>query len=651
MASDIDKGRIEELKKQLYSREVDARFNQLNDNSQPSFNNSRFDYNVPEDWSKDEEQLIANKIRYKLREMNKSRVPKLLLVGSFIFFLIATSYFWITFRSGGNTISSGNLNIAIAGPAAVRGGEAAPIEIIVTNGNSISLDAVNLKVDYPIGTRDSKDPTKELIRDEDLIGTIAAGESLRRTVTPILIGEAGAAKEIKVSLEYRVAGSSAVFYKEKSVELIISSAPVNLNVSVPAEAEVNQEFFIQADITSNSSAPTDNLLLQLQSGFGFNLLAAEPAPASSGQVWRIGILQPGESRSLVIRGSFTGQEGEERILKFIIGTESQKEVGVIGVPIIDNISTIALRRPFISSQLSLNRQVGILAVPGGSEIDGRLILTNNLDVRVTDVEVELFIKGAVFQQESVKSEGGFYRSTDNSIYWNQRGVSDLAIMNPGDRATLLFSLKSLPTSALIAAGLRNQELVFAINIKANRISESRVPEEVKAVTQSKVKITSVAGLDSRVLRGDGPLPVTGPIPPRANQKTVYTIAWTLTNTLNDIYNARVLATLPPYLEFVGATSPANESLIWNPKTGEISWEVGELAAYTGFSLPPRQVFFQVSLTPSLSQVGQELLLLSASSFIGTDRFTGVTIKQVSKELSTKFSLDSSFRKGDEFVVR
>ena len=578
-------------------------------------------------------------------------MPKFLLIGSLFFFAVAAGFAFITFRSGHNVVSSENLSIAIAGPVSVKGGEVAPIEIIITNENPTALRAANLQVSYPEGTRRGDAPSKDLLRSQELIGDIESGASVRRSVTPILVGEEGSLKEINVALEYRLEGSSALFFKEKKFDVLISDSPISLNVDMPSEATVNREFPIEVSVSSNSSSLVRGVVLRAEYGFGYRFVKSEPKTATGDNVWRLGDLRPGESRSLTITGLLQGQEGEERVFRFFIGAESETNQNEIGVPILSDSKSLVIKQPFMSADLTLNNRVGDVAVSSGEPIKGQLVISNNLPSRLTGVEVDLSISGLVLDKESVASSNGFYNSVDNVISWNRRNQSDLAVMNPGEELELSFGLKSLPVSSLVSAGLKNQELVFSVNIRANRISESRVPEEVSSLTTKKIKIASDVGLDSRAVRGDGPFPVTGPVPPRANQETIYTIVWTLTNTLNNVSNAEVRATLPQYVRFAGVSAPAEESLIANSQTGEVVWRVGEVAAHTGFALSPRQVVFQVGLTPSLSQVGSEPVLVGPASFSGVDRFTGGSIKDAATNLTTRFSADSNFKNGDENVVK
>jgi hypothetical protein len=170
-----------------------------------------------------------------------------------------------------------------------------------------------------------------------------------------------------------------------------------------------------------------------------------------------------------------------------------------------------------------------------------------------------------------------------------------------------------------------------------------VPEEIISTVSKKIRISSDLALNGRSLYSTGPLKNQGPIPPQAERNTTYTIAWTLTNTLNNVSNAYVRALLPGYVTWVGNTSPSGESVKYDPLTNEVAWDVGEIASLTGFSSAPREVYFQVSLVPSLSQRGSAPTLLGPASVSGKDRYTGAVLKDSTKEITTR--IDDGFSSG------
>jgi hypothetical protein len=133
--------------------------------------------------------------------------------------------------------------------------------------------------------------------------------------------------------------------------------------------------------------------------------------------------------------------------------------------------------------------------------------------------------------------------------------------------------------------------------------------------------------------------------------TSYTVVWSLTSGSNDFSNTRVVATLPSYVKWLGVTSPADERISYNPIGGQITWDAGTLKAGTGFVDTPRQISFQVLITPSLSQVGTQPVLIGEATASGDDNFASQSVEARSQALTTDLTTDISFKQGQGSVIK
>ena len=635
------KSKLLEREEDLYARDPGA----LGIKRAPHLPEQKVD--VREDWQDDKEKALADKLRYKLLGMKEKPIATLLLAFSLIFFFGAAVFAFFTFYRGANVVSSENVDISIIGPVSVAGGEELPLEIIVSNNNNAVLQSVALEITYPEGTRSSTDLTRELIRENDLLGVIASGENIKRQIRAVLYGEEGAKKEIMISLEYRVEGSSAVFFKEKKYEVVLSSAPISLAVDSLKEVNSGQPFDLSLTISSNSTITLSNVLVKAEYGFGFSFISANPQTSANDSLWKIGDLRPGEKRIIKVRGKLEGQDDEDRIIRFTIGTTNTALSKTIDVPLLSISQDITIKKPFVSFDLVLNGQLDKdVTISDGGNVRGTITIANNLPTRIIDAEVELKISGDALDKNSVTVPSGLYRAPESIISWGSRAVPDLAVINPGDKPSLTFSLEALNLSG---SALRNQELTFEATVKAKRFSESRVPEEVTSTLSKKVKISSNMSLRSRVVRQNGPFTNTGPIPPVAEQATTYTILLDVTNSLNTVSNAEVVTTLPDYVHWMGQFGPSAEKISFNETTGEVLWSVGDIKAGTGFGASPRQVAFQVSFIPATSQVGTAPILIGPTTLRGTDRFTGDRLTSLVSETTAKFDSEPNFKPGDDKV--
>ena len=330
---------------------------------------------------------------------------------SILFFLIASGVAFYRFYWGSNTISANNIEISITGPVSVSGGEKISLDIKVDNNNKTDLKAADLRVEYPEGARAIDDLKTELKRTRDELGDIPQGESAVKRVEAILFGEEKSKKEIKVTVEYRISGSSAIFYKEKTYEVVISDSPVSIEVSGLKEINANQVVDFSVTVVSNSSNPIRNLLLKAEYPFGFVFVdSSEKSLDTNNNLWSIGDLSAGQKKTVKIYGKMQGQDGENKILRFTTGISSDKDEKVIATPIVTSLAEVSIKKPFIGIQIALDGNTANDFVSESSKIiRADVAWKNNLATPIKDAEIQIKFKGDTLNKSSVSAERGFYR--------------------------------------------------------------------------------------------------------------------------------------------------------------------------------------------------------------------------------------------------
>ena len=306
---------------------------------------------------------------------------------------------------------------------------------------------------------------------------------------------------------------------------------------------------------------------------------------------------------------------------------------------------------FIGAALAFNGDTGdIYVAKPGKNIRADLILENNLGVKITDIKTSIKIAGPVFDPASVSLSNGFYRSSDKTILWDQTLKNGLAVLNPDDTVTLSFSLGTL--SEEIIRSIKNPGMNLVVTVTGKRQNEVGLSQEVSSTISKEVRIPSSLGLSARALYFSGPFTNTGPIPPRVDADTSYTIVWSLTSGSGDLTNVKVTATLPSYVKWLDVFQPQTEKISYNPVGGQVSWDVGNLKAGTGFVGSPLEVSFQVSLVPGSSQVLSSPTLVTEASASGDDNFAGQTLTASSRNpLTTELPTDIGFKKEYGAVIK
>jgi hypothetical protein len=644
MADAPELNKIEELKKTLYSR----RGPDVREIPHITFRPPAVKVNT--DWQHPPEEPTMPHTGASL-SYTSHRMPFFvkIFIASVIFLIASLGIgAYILFR-GGNIVSAHNVDIIIGAPSSVAAGDPFDFEVDVVNKNNIKLELADVTVDYPAGAAQPDRLTEELRRTQEFLGDIDPGSSVQRTMRAALFGEENSVRSIVVRVDYRVTGSSALLHKEKTFDVGITSAPLTLSVVTPKEVNAGRSFDMKVTIHSNSKQVLQNLLLKGQFPFGYTLVSSQPETFADKGTWIIGDLPPGGERVVTLKGTLDAQDDEDRIARFSVGAQSAKNQRTIGTEYVSASQTVTVRKPFLS--LNISADGGKIEDYVG-EFNSPVMITinyfNNLSSAVNDVEIRAHLDGSAYDKLSVEPETGFFDSSKNDMVWNRQTVADLAQVPPGEGGNVTFRLtprdKSNTRSMVV-----NPEIAISLGAKAARSSETNVPLTVPTIQARKLHVGSTLSFLGQGLYHDGPIENTGPIPPRADKETTYTLQWTIYNTSSNIAGAVVTATLPPYVQWANTVAPKGENVTFDEKTRTIRWEAGDVPAYSGASTPPRQAFIKVVVKPSVTQLNQSIALTGIMNLTATDDYTGKEFNLTAQPATTHTASEKSFHDGDDIV--
>ncbi|HNW71325.1 MAG TPA: hypothetical protein PKZ36_01560 [Candidatus Paceibacterota bacterium] len=633
MQEDDEKlNRIEEIKTKLNSRNYETK-RELRSNFLHFA-----EKDVPDSWE-NEKKGTAN---LQEKFFKKTSMFKKFFIFSIAFFILAIGYASYMFFAGGNTVSNSNIEIAILGNTFTAGGEELPLQVEITNKNNSPLELADLLIEYPKSS--SGDLSGEVERVRESLGTIPSGGVKTSNVKVILFGEQGSTRQIKVSLEYRVQNSNAIFLKDKLYDVSISSAPIDLSIEAPTEVTQNQDIVLNVKAVLNATKSASNILVKLDYPVGFQFESATPSPSLGNNVWSLGDLSPGTERDISIVGKMIDvSDGEEKTFHIFSGSQSDSDKSMIGIVFNSLGHTVAIKQPFIEAKLVVN---GVYqreyAIDSSTTITGEINWANNFDTAVSDMEIRAKISGNAVNRKTIEVNQGYYNSSIDTIIWDKNNQNKFAEVNPGDSGSVNFSLSSLPLYTASSGMLSEPTIQIDVSISAK---QPLLGDEVKSLDNSEskiIKIISNVGLNTKALYYSGPFTNTGSIPPKAEGETTYTIVWSLSNTSNNISGTQVRSTLPKWAKFIGTISPPTEDLSYNASTREILWSIGGVPRGTGITDTEREVSFQIGFTPSLSQVGSMPVIINDTTLTGHDDFANVDVKVNKSSLNTLLTSDPSF---------
>jgi hypothetical protein len=557
-----------------------------------------------------------------------------IVICAFIFFIGSLVFAFYKFGDSGSQNYASTVEVSVVGPVSAGGGEQMSVDVIIQNRNSFPIETVDIVVEYPEGTK-STDLTSDLPRVREGVGDIPANSIVKKTYSAALFGEEGQQKDIEVRAEYRVPNSNAIFESKKKFALILQSAPVYLVINTVKEITSGQALAFDVAVVSNSNSDLENILVTVDYPFGFNFSQSTLTPAKGENVWFFEKLSPQESKKFTVRGSLIGQNNEERVFKWNVGVAQEEVSEDFKVKFTTIPKSISLIKPFLAMDISIDGDFAIdLIREGNKQVGGRLTYTNNTGSVITDPVIVLKLDGEVLDDSSVDVSGGFFNSSDNTITWNKVTEPEMfrsIAVNQSETLVFTFRTKALATRQAV---YKNPEIIVTSSITGKRISENNVPEDIKVDSARRIKLKSDVVLTSATNFVGGPFQNSGPIPPKAENDTNYTVTLDLTNSSNLIQRGKVRATLPPYVRWNNKAYPSTEKLTYLPASRSIEWDLGDIREHVGFIDPKRSVSMQLTLTPSANQIGQSPDLLSNVTFSGFDDFVQKQIDQAAANPTT-----------------
>ena len=626
------KTKIERLKERLYSPKS------KNIEEKPRGAIYEDPHAVSGNWTK--EPAVMHK---KKKNLLQNSMFRRFFIGAIVFFVLSVGFGMAMFFGGSNTVSADNIDIVVLGNAFVSGGEELPLEIQLINRNNVALEYGDLILEYQKGSGGGE----EINSDRVTVGTIPAGGMVEKMVNITLFGQQGTTRDINITLEYRVKGSSAIFVKQKPYVVNISSTPVNLLIDGPEVTNSNQEITFDIIASLNTESSVKDMMIVVNYPPGFDLEDAVPEPTFSNNIWSLGDLQKGSEKKITISGIVVADADEQRAFNVYIGSADPENEQRIGTQFNSDSYIVSIEKPF----LDLNFTVGgnsatEISLPSSRSAEGEIELTNTLDTKMTDIEVVAKFSGNAFDPGAVTAQNGFYDTTKQTIVWNSQTTNTLQSFDPGDSQTLSFDFEPL---SFAGQNIKNPEINIELSVRGRQPSLGNLFREIDNYVKKKIKYGSSLQITGNALRNSGPFVNTGPLPPTPGSPTTYTVVWNVANGNNRTVEAKASTTLPLYVEWTGKVGPAGQAVTYNTNTHEVVWDIGTLEPFVGTNTSARQVYFQVRLNPSGSQSGNTVNLTNETILRGKDSFTGSEINRSLQPISTRLNLDSNYNPENDKV--
>jgi hypothetical protein len=628
---DHEQERIEQLRRAMYSRKISE---QLHERPRRELEHDR--ELVSDDWKMPEPKMDKMKVAPPFIGTTRA-ILRWLLVASMVFFIGAALFFGYYFLLGGGShpANPGNIDISVSGPPQVAGGEPVELQITVVNRNRVPLELADLLVTFPPGTRSVADFSTDLPSLRQSLGTIEPGGRRQGTISAVFSGSGGQSGNVKVELEYRVQGSSAIFVADRDYALTFTSSPLSISIDGNNQTTSGQPVQFTVSVASNASAPLRDVVVDMTYPFGFKFSSASPGP-SKGSTWLLGDFTPGQRKSILVQGTLSGEQGDKRVFRVTAGSRNSTSTAVT-TKLASNSYEMRIAQAFLGLAISTNTSQAAeaasdfetqptksvpIAAPG-STVTVSIEYKNNLSVEIDDAVIVARLSGLGIDGEKVRVNDGFYRSSDDTVIWDKSTTNGtLKALIPGARGIVSFSF-TMPAPNTSSS---DPKIDISVNAAGKRLSETGVPQNLQSTARAQVRLASDLQLASQALYAQNPFGVAGPLPPKAGEETAYALVFTVTNTTSKLTNAKLTAKLPTYVRWIGSHAPRSENLTFNQYNGTFTWDLGSVEPGVGVNgTQPRQIAISVGLTPSTSQIGDQPVLVQDVTLTGIDEATGAAV--------------------------
>lgn len=543
------------------------------------------------------------------------------LIVSLVLLLIAVSVVAWRVVSLRNVVSSANIDMALDVSPYVEGGEAVPLTFTLYNRNRASLLDATLSLEYKkgVGSQDEE----EKIYEKREIGIINSNENKRQDYSVVLYGAEAESRDLTLKLEYKVAGSNAIFSKVVTTSTVLKTPQIAVHIDGPETLSVGQNGTFVITVKNNSATTSLPSVLQLTLPNTFTMQSQEPKADAKGVVWNISPLAPGGIATTTIIGSIAGTQGETTVMKALIGSEGNSKTSV-GVVYSSHVMDVKLRKSPLNFVVTLETESGAAdKIRYGDRSVLTITYVNTSNKAMNDVKLDLSISGEAALYKKINPFEGDYDSIKQTILWNSVNVPKLKSVGPLESGVFRVSIP------IVTSGSNSP--LLKVNLSAAATAQSK--DDVTSEFSKSWVVQGNASVAVKTTYSNSPFGNTGPIPPNANQETTYT-AHILVSAQNAVTNAKVTFNLPSYVQWQNVFTP-NANISYDQKTRTVTWLIGNIAedasAVSDIGLVVK---------PSQSHVGLMPAITSGIIFETEEEVSKAKIRMTLSPLTTYISGES-----------
>jgi hypothetical protein len=580
-----------------------------------------------------------------------SRISKFMKLRYLLFFALSVlAVVLVIFFVKRGSFSDGGVDFKIEGPSEITAGGLIEYKITYKNNNKIAVEGVRLLFFYPPDAVALKeDSATSLINENFDIGKLESGQSGETKIKSYLVGDLGNIKTARAVLVFTPSKDKTEFKKEFSLATTITSLAVPITLLAPVSTTNGQTAKYSVRYENSSGEDLKDLKLKLTYPQGFSFKSSSPNPSSTTgnfnrqDVWNITSLKNGDGAEIAIQGTLSGQERESKKISLVLQRKVSLPSGDVFVDFEKTEAVSTISTPILSLAMKINGEADYIAHLG-DKLDYKLDFRNNNEDALSGLSIAVKLDGSMYDLSTLETDGSFDGKA-NTITWTGSANSLLGDLGPNQSGSVFFKIK-LKSSFGGSSGAKDSFVKASANIETTNIPAGIEAEKISADTEITTRLSSSPTFTQKLLINEMVLS-PNQFPPKVNKKTSFAVKWNITNPGNPLVKAQVTATLNPGVSWVGNADVSGSTTVqpvFDSKRDVITWDLGSIDAGSGNLPIQSQVEFQISITPSINQVGNPVDLLKNVRFDATDAFTNEKISRTIRDITTT-NIDDSQASG------
>jgi len=526
-------------------------------------------------------------------------------------------------------------------------GEPFSLSLSVANQSDNVLHGAKLSFFLPQDVVFVGEWSNERVHDE-ILGTLGPGSVVQRTISVMAMGQAKTVRQIRAKFVYSTTPEGRVQFERDTVaDVQVGEPAITLSLEAPQQA-VNGEAFTTAIQYKNASRQDfRNVRLRFSHPEIFRFQKASMESASrANDMWDLGVLKAGAEGKVLIDGTVMGPEGSFFTVSGSISADFLGESKELAV----QAASLTIATSPLSVSVLVNGGVNYIAGIGDT-LQYTIAYRNNSAVAFHGIAVRARLIGGLFDYPSVRAAGSF-NSLTNTLTWIAANAPELENLDPGQEGTLTFSVQLKPAFPISRVSDKNYALKVEARVESPTVPSGITASSTVSLATLETKVKGVVALRAKVLWRDAAWGILndGPYPPKLNKPTQYTIHWIITNYSTDIGSVHMEAFLQSGAKFIGkAKSTVTTLPQYDVTTGRVTWDIPSIAATRGVFGAPVEGVFQIEATPSVTQVGQDVVLIGPVRLQANDLFTGTALESTVGALTTALPEDLTIQLTDRRV--